>query len=161
MFLYIITSAFLLLAVIIDIRTRRIPNPLALSLLIISIISHSITVGAGVFEYLLSSIITLFVFFIMYVIRFLGAGDVKLITAAAATFTFPATYTFWFLILGIGCLFSIIHVIKARGIRSVLFLSVTPFQTAKRMITSKEEDEPLSFPFSIVIAFSWMVTIYV
>ena len=84
-FSHLIVGVVLTLACIADLRTRRIPNVLTLSAAVLAVAYHAATggwaaVGSSVGGWLLGVAL----FFPMFALRGMGAGDVKLLAAVGA-----------------------------------------------------------------------------
>ncbi len=82
---HIFVGVILTLACIADLRTRRIPNVLTFSAAVIAVLFHAATggwaaVGSSVSGWLLG----VHLFFPMFALRGMGAGDVKLLAAVGA-----------------------------------------------------------------------------
>lgn len=83
--------AFVLIAAISDIKTRRIPNKLIFPGALMALIYHTLSpYGIGPLASLEGLAVGLFSFLPLYVIRAMGAGDVKLM-AMVGTFLGPAS----------------------------------------------------------------------
>lgn len=111
-----VLTALLLVAVVADARQRRVPNTLALIVLMAGVLLHtigpqpfrqndglfSLSPGALGFASLLGALVALLMFLPFYALRTLGAGDVKLLTGVGA---FAGTAAFlnialWVLLAG-------------------------------------------------------------
>jgi len=79
------------LAAIWDWRSRRIPNWLTLPALAVGLLFHTISHGVqGLTASLGGAGCALFIFGLVYLLGGMGAGDVKLMTAAGALLALPA-----------------------------------------------------------------------
>ncbi|WP_233275764.1 prepilin peptidase [Salibacterium aidingense] len=141
-----------------DIKQNRIPNYFIVMILIFSMLYLLVNNPAEWWSYALSMAATLVLFFLLWVIGFLGAGDAKLAAAAALTLSFPDTYWFWILSIGGGVLFSILQMLRYNGPRAIIdilwrwWLSIM-YKTDKR-------ESSVTFPFAPVIALTWMVIVW-
>ena len=101
--LYFLALAAVLVASYYDIRWRRIPNWLVLSLLLAGFLGSWTLGGVNLLQ---SSVLgfglALLLYFPLYVLRGMGAGDVKLMAALGATFG----YRNWLILALIAALFS-------------------------------------------------------
>lgn len=83
------TLVYMLLSLVVatafDIRCRRIPNVVTLSILLVSLIGYGFTAGLpGVLMSLKGFMLGFVLFFIPYIFGYMGAGDVKLMGAVGA-----------------------------------------------------------------------------
>jgi len=82
---YIFIGALLTLACVSDLRTRRIPNVLTFSAAGGALVFHCITGGWNAAGWSLAGyIVGLLLFFPLFALRGMGAGDVKLLAAVGA-----------------------------------------------------------------------------
>jgi prepilin peptidase CpaA len=82
---YIFVGAMLLLACIWDLRTRRIPNALTFSAIVAALVFHAVTGGLNAAGWsLVGCFLGALLFFPMFALRGMGAGDVKLLAAVGA-----------------------------------------------------------------------------
>src|SRR6476469_961813 len=84
-FLQIVVGTVLILACISDLRTRRIPNVLTLSAIAGALLFHALTGGVSAAGWSLAGcVVGAALFFPMFALRGMGAGDVKLLAAVGA-----------------------------------------------------------------------------
>jgi prepilin peptidase CpaA len=84
-FLQIFVGALLTLACISDLRTRRIPNVLTFSAIACALVFHSVIGGLNAAGWSLAGcLLGALLFFPMFALRGMGAGDVKLLAAVGA-----------------------------------------------------------------------------
>jgi prepilin peptidase CpaA len=83
----------LLLAVAWDVQTHRIPNLLVLGGVLLGWATACLPSGMGLQSATLGSLTGLVVFLPLYLLRILGAGDVKLLTAVGAFVGYPGILT--------------------------------------------------------------------
>jgi prepilin peptidase CpaA len=108
-------------AVVLDIRSHRIPNWLVFSGLLIAIALHSMSYGWG-FGYALKGAAVGFGLFLpLYLLRGMGAGDVKLMTMVGA-FLGPAS--------ALGAVFTTLIAGGALAIGAALWRGVLPMMLA-------------------------------
>jgi prepilin peptidase CpaA len=82
---YIVVGALLALACISDLRTRRIPNALTFSAVAAGLLFHFATGGMTAAGWSLAGcVVGALLFFPMFALRGMGAGDVKLLAAVGA-----------------------------------------------------------------------------
>ena len=83
--LHIFVGALLLLACITDLHTRRIPNALTVSAIAAAVAFHGVTGGLSPAGWSLAGcLVGALLFFPMFALRGMGAGDVKLLAAVGA-----------------------------------------------------------------------------
>ena len=93
--------AMVLTAAIWDLKSRRIPNWLSLTGIILGVALNSFLYGlAGLKESLEGMGMAFGIYFVLYLIRAMGAGDVKLMAAVGA-FVGPANWFYIFLITAV------------------------------------------------------------
>ena len=96
--LAMILAALVLTAAVWDLKSRRIPNWLSLAGIIFGISLNSFLYGLTGFKESLEGMATGFgIYFVLYLVRAMGAGDVKLM-AAVGSFVGPGNWFFIFLI---------------------------------------------------------------
>ncbi|MFZ4452916.1 prepilin peptidase [Salibacterium aidingense] len=158
MIVILLIAVLLISAAYTDIKQNRIPNHFIVMILISGILYVLLNHPVEWWMYALSMACTLVIFFLLWVIGFLGAGDAKLAAAAALTLSFPDTYWFWILSIGGGVLFSTVQILRYYGFQVIIdilwrwWLSIM-YKTDKQESTS-------TFPFAPVIAVSWMVLVW-
>lgn len=82
---YIFVGALLALACIADVRTRRIPNALTLSAAGAAVLFHAVTGGWSAAGWSAGGwLVGAILFFPIFALRGMGAGDVKLLAAVGA-----------------------------------------------------------------------------
>jgi prepilin peptidase CpaA len=82
-----LATVLALVAACIDVKTRKIPNLLTLSALVLGLTLHFLFVGRNDgFKSLLASLIAGAIFFLFHIAGGMGAGDVKLIAALSACY---------------------------------------------------------------------------
>jgi prepilin peptidase CpaA len=99
--LAIILAALVLTAAFWDLKTRRIPNWLSLAGIICGISLNSFLYGVNGLKESAEGLGTAFgVYFVLYLVRAMGAGDVKLM-AAVGSFVGPGNWFFIFMITAV------------------------------------------------------------
>ena len=83
--IHIFVAAVLTLACISDLRTRRIPNVLTVSAILAAVLFHALSGGFSAVGWSLAGcLVGAALFLPMFVLRGMGAGDVKLLAASIA-----------------------------------------------------------------------------
>ena len=83
--LFILLSSILVVAAIIDIRIQKIPNVLTFPTMVLGLIYYSITTGLDGLLFSLGGLaLGIAIFFVLYLMGGMGAGDVKLMGAVGA-----------------------------------------------------------------------------
>ena len=86
-------TALLIIALRSDIRSYKIKNIVTLTFIIIGMLTNTVTYGCeGFIDSFLGVIIPLLLLFVLYGLKMLGAGDIKLFSALGAVF--GAKYVF-------------------------------------------------------------------
>lgn len=149
-----ITAAFLVWASVSDIRTKRIPNVLTLSTLVLGLLLHTITDGWSGALYSGWGIAAGFVpAVILYALRAIGAGDVKLFAALGAWMGAAFTWqTFLYSILFGGIIAAVLMLyhyrsIGQRFVRVCMLLAGTKSISSLQPVISK----PKTFPFMTAV----------
>ena len=82
---WLVVLAASLVAVVLDLRSRRIPNRLTLPLLVAGLVWAGVTAGVtGLLLALLAAVLVSLPFVLMWLLGGAGAGDAKLLAAVAA-----------------------------------------------------------------------------
>jgi len=83
--LFVLLSSILVVAAIIDIRIQKIPNVLTFPTMVLGLIYYSITTGLDGLLFSLGGLaLGIAIFFVLYLMGGMGAGDVKLMGAVGA-----------------------------------------------------------------------------
>lgn len=127
-----------LLAAIADVRTRRIPNALAIVLFICGLILNAFAGWHALAADLAISLAVLFVGSIAFSLKLIGGGDVKLLAASAGTLAYPAGVAFLLYTLLCGGVIAVAYsalrgrlgttLSNVRGIALPVFAGVRPAQ---------------------------------
>lgn len=149
-----ITAAFLLWASVSDIRTKRIPNALTLSALVLGLLLHTVMDGWTGASFSGWGIVSGFVpAVLLYALKAIGAGDVKLFAALGAWMGAAFTWqTFLYSILFggiIAAVFMLYHYrsIGQRFVRICMMLVGTKSLSSIQPIISM----PKTFPFMTAV----------
>lgn len=149
-----------------DLRTRRIPNALTLPALVIALCLHS-AFGAG--QGLLLSLQGAFVAGLIvlpgYLLRFTGAGDVKLLMAVGAFLSFPLALKAALASLLVGGVIGLFTALRYDRLGEVLARSVGLARwiaaRAAGAPASKPATSSLRVPFGVAIALATTVTLFI
>jgi len=154
-----------LLAMITDIRDRRIPNALSVSLCLLGLLFRTATGGwPGCLDSFLGFAVGFAVLFLLYAVGGGGAGDVKFM-AAVGTWLGPYHIVFVFVLSAIVLLFFTVSVLIWR---LLLGEKVTRSAKAHSQVESKESNRsvlrsrlPYAVPATIAIAIrlAWLLFI--
>ena len=110
-----------LIAIYFDVRWRRIPNWLTYPAMLLGFIVHGVTEGwNGVLSSGSGMAVGFFLFFIFYLLRLMGGGDVKLMAAMGALVGIKFTGMLFFLSAFAGASISLamlLHVIFKNGLK--------------------------------------------
>lgn len=162
----IILLICLFLATAIDIRQRRIPNWLTVSVTLLGLGNSFLFSGlSGLGEHILAMFVALIFFFIFYLIGAFGAGDAKLMAALGAVMGFPFIIIASLLSILIGGVISLVIMLKVRGFKGIilfLYLLVRALFTGtlkefNQGVTKTKEN---TFPFSIAITLGSVLTLW-
>ena len=116
-------------AVVWDLSKTRIPNALILSGLIIGVFYRVLCMGErNYLAILLGIIIPVLLFFPLFLIRAMGAGDIKLFAVTGAFFTIRENLKCIVLAIMLGGVFALIKVLFYRNLRERLKYMFTYFR---------------------------------
>ncbi|MNJ50499.1 Type IV leader peptidase family protein [compost metagenome] len=157
----------LIAAFITDIRTMKIPNMITVTGMVFGIIYHIFTNGWTGFVFAVTGAAVGFgIMTILYVVRAVGGGDVKLFGGIGAWVGVPLTLSMlMYSILAAGLIGVIILICRRevmmrlggilRSILGAIMLrSISPVQS----ITAK--DKPLTFPFMLAVLPGAIIAVY-
>jgi prepilin peptidase CpaA len=113
---YLIVCAVVLVAAVIDVFTRRIPNWLTIPGACLGLCLNGASKGVeGVVESTLGMLTGFFLLFLMYLLGGMGAGDVKLLSAVGA-FVGPKLVFYAFIWMALaGGLFALVLILYKRA----------------------------------------------
>lgn len=165
-------TAFLLLSVttagFFDLRWRRIPNWLVVITILLSLTWHTVTGGlAGLWMSLAGMLVGLAILFPLFLLRGMGAGDVKLFSAVGAAVTFKhilTIFVFSALIAGIIAIF------RALGARALVATLLNLSDLVGRFFRGRFGPHPtlnianeraLAIPFGVPVAVAtWIFVLF-
>src|ERR1051325_1315821 len=166
----IIVGVLVVIAAVIDIRSRRIPNWLTLSGIIVGFALNAVLSYPFPFEGLknagLGMLFGFGVYFILYLIHAMGAGDVKLMAAIGAILASPFGWFKLFIVTAlIGGLFAVVLLLAKGRVRktfwNVAYL-VNELGHARAPYMSREEldvksPKAVTLPHGFTIAVSCLI----
>lgn len=148
---FLVLLAALLVAVLVDQRKHRIPNALTALIAVGGVAAQTWTAGgSGALSALSGMALGLGVFLVPYLMRALGAGDVKLMAAAGAWLGPAATAAASLVTLVVGAGFGV-AVLAYRYYASSTGFAGASLAKAEEVLTSR-------FPYAIAIAIGVSVT---
>lgn len=109
----------LLLAVAWDVQTHRIPNPLVIGGVLLGLATAFLPNGIGWQSATFGSLAGLVIFIPLYLLRILGAGDVKLLTAVGAFVGYPGILTVALFTGLAGSILALLLAIRHRQLRQM------------------------------------------
>lgn len=164
---YLLLAAFVLIAAIGDIRSRRIPNWLVLSGIITSLIYQTYSGYGYGFIFWLGGICVGFIsLFPLYVLRAMGAGDVKLMALVGSFLGWEAVLQTLLLTLVSGGVLSLLIIIWNRNWK--LVFENIGLMSAKMTIAAMNRQMPKAeaplnsagnLPYAVAIAAGTMLYI--
>lgn len=162
----LLVSVIILTAAITDLRTRKIPNWLTLSSVPLGLALGFVFGGLQGLAYAFGAmLLALVIYFPLYALRAMGAGDAKLM-AAIATFIGPMMWLHLFFAASLlGGLVAILFTAAKGEFRNTLAKSVQILRQLAYLRAPFAEDPSLdirspksiSLPHGAVIALAWMV----
>lgn len=150
----LVFTALLIAAAVGDFQTRRIPNRLVLAIAILGLGASIVVepVGAGLFRSVTGFLVGLGLWLPFYLLRWLGAGDVKLFAAAAAWLGPVAALEGALVGACSGALLALLWMIGARGVkRTAETLGMAT--GAPAILTPDSSSVRSTLPYGIPIAF--------
>jgi prepilin peptidase CpaA len=153
-----ILALFIIIAFIIDVRTSLIPNWLTVSGVFVGIIFNGIFLGSqGIVFSLLGMFSGFLIMFVLYLLRALGAGDVKLCAAIgsiAGTYFVIQVIAYSIVFAGIIGLFILIYrkIFWPTIGRMGLWLYQLIVLKNKSVVSELKQAHPLRFPFMYAVA---------
>jgi prepilin peptidase CpaA len=148
-----------------DLRTRRIPNGLTLPVLVGALCLHSaLHAGQGLLLSLAGAAAAGALLLPGYVLRFTGAGDVKLLMAVGALLSFPAALVAALLSLVVGGVLALATALSKRRGRDVLgrTLGLTHWLShrAAGVPLARPEGSNLRIPFGVAVALATALVVW-
>ncbi len=148
-------TVLLSLAVVGDVRTRRIPNRLVAATALIGILYSAIAAGPawGTLKGIEGLVTGLGFWLPFYLLGWLGAGDVKLVAAAGAWLGPREVVEGSFIAALLGALLALLWMLRSRGLkRAVETLGVAAALPSVLTESSRPADRTRSLPYSVPIA---------
>ena len=166
----ILIGLIVVIAAVIDIRSRRIPNWLTLSGIIVGFALNPVLAYPFPLEGLknaaLGMLFAFAVYFVLYLIRAMGAGDVKLMAAVGAILASPAIWFRFFIVVAlVGGIFALALTLAKGRLRktvwNVAFL-VNELGHARAPYMSRDEldvksSRAVTLPHGFTIAVSYFL----
>lgn len=147
------------IAAVIDVREGRIPNKLTYSACILGILLQTIFWGwKGTLLGLSGGVVFGGIFLLFYIVRGMGAGDVKLAAALGCLVGISASFRLMFATAVAGAILAFIYMVRARRVRSTLrnTLSVLLFHRhfgfQSHPTVNLENPEALRMPYGLAFA---------
>jgi prepilin peptidase CpaA len=124
--LKLILISVLLVAGVTDLRSSKIPNWLTISAMTAGLLSHSLFNGMSGFLFSAKGLgLGFALFFLLYVLGGMGAGDVKLLAAVGSFIGAEAVFTAGIVTMLLGGLYAIAMMISYYGVRASLNKVIT------------------------------------
>lgn len=162
----LLVSAVIIVGAVTDLRTRKIPNWLTLSAVPVGlVVAFVVGGGRGLAFSFGAMLLALLIYFPLYALRAMGAGDAKLM-AAVATFIGPIMWIHLFIAASVlGGIVAVVFTAAKGEFRNTLGKSVeilrhlaffrAPF--ASNPSLDIRSPKSISLPHGAVIALSWIV----
>ena len=152
-----------------DLRSRRIPNWLTLSALPVGLIASGILGGwQGLFLSFVGILLALLIYFPLYLLRAMGAGDAKMM-AAIASFIGPLMWIHLFIFSSIlGGIVAVLFTMAKGQFKVMLGKSMNILRSLAYFQAPYAADpdldirsaKSLSLPHGAVIALAWFVLLF-
>lgn len=116
--MYIVLSGILVMAVLADLAKAKIPNPLILYGLVVCLVLQLVYNGPpGLLKGIVNVLITFLVLYILFLVRALGAGDIKLMCVIASALGAKQSILILFIsgLLLIACKFTCLFINMITG----------------------------------------------
>ncbi|MGA1839217.1 MAG: prepilin peptidase [bacterium] len=161
----IFLSVILLIAAIGDLRTRRIPNWLTFSTIIVGIIYHSYRNGSQGFLFSLKGVFLGFAFLmVFYFMGGMGAGDVKLMGGVGGLLGPKGVFTAFLFTALLGGIYSVVLIISQGGFKDIVKryrMMIKTFILTNRMayIPPENREKKPVLCYGVVIALGTLLTI--
>jgi len=158
--------AILIVAAVIDIKQHRLPNILTVSTAVLGIsLQYALHGWAGVLDGVAGFFTGLLMFLPFYAIRWMGAGDVKMMAAIGTFLGWPETALAMGLSMGAGSVTAFVILALKGGLldylrRYGLMLECLLFTGRCAYVAPNEGDASIStFPFGLAIALGSLATL--
>ncbi|MUG44034.1 prepilin peptidase [Paenibacillus woosongensis] len=164
-----IWGCFLLLAAafITDIRTMKIPNVITITGTVLGIAYHGISGGSAGFIFAIKGAAVGFgVVAILYAVRAVGGGDVKLFAGIGAWVGVPLTLSvLMYSILAAGCIGILILICRREAVRRLggilrSILGVIMLRSISPIRSFTVQNKPLTFPFMLAVLPGAIMAVY-
>ncbi|MES2524080.1 MAG: prepilin peptidase [Gemmatimonadota bacterium] len=141
------------LACLSDVRSRRVPNALSAGLLVLGLIASVVRngVGDGLVHSLAGVATGLAIWLPMYVLRLMGAGDVKLFAAGAAWIGWQASLVAALATGLLGGALGLMWLMHQQGMMAVAMALVHAVR-APKLLQLKPMDKRERVPYALAIA---------
>src|SRR5690625_2044855 len=162
----LLTFIGLFIATLYDLKNRRIPNLLTISMTLAGFINSFINKGfVSLGEHVLAFLIGFIFYFLFYLIGAFGAGDVKLIASLGAIMGLKFILIASILILLVGGIISFMILLKNNGLLYIASLLKNTFRLLfTRNVTQMKKNavrsERNSYPYTIAIVAGSLMTIW-
>jgi prepilin peptidase CpaA len=117
----IVLLVMLVIAAIYDVRYRRIPNWLTVSGLVLGLAINAILPETGIVFSLVGFLLAFVIYAILFSLRAMGAGDVKLMAAVGALVGFHRWLGIFFVTALVGGIMAMILIIARRRLKKTFF----------------------------------------
>jgi prepilin peptidase CpaA len=166
--IFVVVGAIVVTAAAIDIRSRRIPNWLTLTGIILGFALNALNTVPfpldGLKKAGLGMLFAFGVYFVLYLIRAMGAGDVKLMSAVGALIADPAIWFRLFIVVALtGGIFAMALLLAKGRLRrtfwNVAFLvnelghARAPFMTREELDVKNPKAVTLPHGFTIAVGY--------
>ena len=152
----IITFGFILLCIVFDVRTRRIPNPLSASAMLVGVATNFVYFGfPGLRASITGFVVTVGVLLLPFALGGIGGGDVKMMAAVGTLLgPLPAMVA---LMIGtiLGGAIMVVHLARLGRLREKLAATRTVFMAAVAtgslapLKLAANDAEAVSLPYTI------------
>jgi prepilin peptidase CpaA len=148
-----------IIAAVIDVRERRIPNKLTYSASILGVLLQAIFWGwKGALSGVSGGLVFGGVFLLFYIVHAMGAGDVKLAAALGCLVGLTPSIRLMFATAVAGAMLAVIYMVRARRVMATLrnTLSVVAFHTQHGLqehpIVNLGNPESVRMPYGLAFA---------
>jgi prepilin peptidase CpaA len=148
-----------------DVRYRRIPNKLVLTILIGGLVLNSVFAGwKGLLASLGGCLIAFCLMFLLHLFGTMGAGDVKLCAAVGSVIGVAHVLPTLMIIALTGGVLAVFKMIQARRVGATMhgvfqfFYGLLPGQTVPRF--EVPEDHSFTLPYAVPICFGSIVSFF-
>ena len=147
-----------------DLRYRRIPNGLTIPALVVALCLHgALGAGKGLLLSAAGALVAGALVLPGYLLRFTGAGDVKLLLAVGAFLSFPLSLMAGLVALVLGGVLGLLSALRVGRLAMVLSRSLGLAQWMARRASGMQLSRPaasgLRVPFGVAIALATVLVI--